>query len=137
MGNITNIQKALDKTLKKFGVDNGIEVALSNIDEKTDTSIPFLEGVQINTGNDTADLGVTDIRGGFYQVNIRYSSHTGSSSFNKMADLLEETFAKGKSFYHGGLCVNITSFVPGDLLTNNGWGVFPVTINWDCYTAQL
>jgi hypothetical protein len=137
MGNITNIQKALDKTLKQFGVDNGVDIALNNVDAPTDTSIPFLASTQINTGVAVADLGTTDIRGGIYQININYASHTSTAPFNKMADLLNETFKAGACFYHGGVCVSIDTCEPTQVLPNNGWGVMPLTITWSSYTARL
>jgi hypothetical protein len=137
MGAITKIQKALDKTLIQFGIDNSIVIALNSIDAPTDTSIPFLASTQINIGVEVADLGTSDIRGGIYQVNINYESHIGTPDFNKMADLLNETFKAGANFFHGGVCVNITSCEPTQILINNGWGVMPLTINWDSYTARL
>ena len=137
MGNITDIQKSLDKTLKQFGVDNSITVNLNNIDAPTDTATPYLASFQLNTGVETADLGTSDVRNGIYQVNINYASHTGTPSINKMADLLNETFKAGACFYHGGLCVTIDSCEPTQILINNGWGVMPLNITWSSWTAKL
>ena len=137
MGNITNIQKALDKTLKAFGTTNSIAIALNNVDAPTDTSIPFLASTQINASVEASDLGTTDAREGLYQVNINYASHTSTAPFNKMADLLNETFKAGASFYHGGLCVTIDMCEPTQILINNGWGVMPLNITWSSYTARL
>ena len=137
MGNITDIQKALDKTLIAFGVDNSIDIALNNVDMPTDTSKPFLASSQINVGVEIADLGTTDVRGGIYQININYASHTSTAPFNKMADLLNETFKAGANFFHGGVCVNILTCEPTQILINNGWGVMPLSITWDSHTARL
>jgi len=137
MGAITKIQKALDKTLIQFGVDNSIVIALNNIDAPTDTSIPFLASTQINAGVEVADLGTSDARNGIYQVNINYESHIGTPNFNKMADLLNETFKAGANFYHGGVCVMIDSFEPTQILVNNGWGTLPLNITWSSWTARL
>jgi hypothetical protein len=137
MGNITDIQKALDKTLKQFGIDNGIEIALNNVDMPTDTSKPFLASTQINTGVAVADLGTSDMREGFYQININYASHTSTAPLNKMADLLNEAFKAGANFFHGGVCVNILTCEPTQIIPNNGWAVLPLTINWSSYTARL
>jgi hypothetical protein len=137
MGNATNIQKALDKTLMQFGTDNGIVIALTNVDASTDTSIPYLESQQINTGVESADLGTTDLRNGIYQINIRYASHTQTTPFNEMSDLLNATFKAGACFYHGGLCVSIDSCEPTQLLIDNGWGVLPLNITWSAWTTKL
>ena len=134
---ITDIQKALDKALKQFGVDNSINIALDNIDAPTDTSTPFLASRQINVAVETADLGTSDARSGFYQIDIYYASHTGTPPFNKMADLLNATFKSGACFYHNGVCVSIDSCEPTQILINNGWGVLPLNINWSSYTARL
>ena len=137
MGNITSIQKALDITLKQFGLDNSIDVALTNIDKKTDTSIPFLQGIRIPTGTEPADLGATDKREGIYQINIRYEPHIGTTPFTDMADLVNETFKPGACFYHGGLCVMIDLFEDGDILTSDGWSVMPLSITWSAWTAKI
>ena len=137
MGNITNIQKALDKALKAFGTTNGIVIALNNVDAPTDTSIPFLASSQVNVSVESSDLGTTDVRNGFYQVNINYASHTSTAPVNKMADLLNETFKAGASFNHGGVCVNILTCEPTQTIPKDGWAVMPLTITWSSYTARL
>jgi hypothetical protein len=137
MGNITNIQKALDNELMKFGVTNGIDIAQSNIDKETSTDTPFLASSQINTGVSVADLGHSDERLGFYQVDVWSKTHNGPQDINEMADLLNETFKAGANFYHGGVCVMIDSFEPAQILISNGWAILPLTINWSSFTARL
>jgi hypothetical protein len=137
MGAITDIQKALDGALKDFGIANSIAVALTNINAATNASQPFLASSQIPTGVGSAELGGRDLRNGFYQVDIYYKSHVGTSHHNKMADLLNATFKSGACFYHNGVCVSIDSCEPTQILINNGWGVLPLDITWSSYTARL
>ncbi|MDB4261688.1 DUF4128 domain-containing protein [bacterium] len=137
MGNISSIQGALDNALIQFGIDNSIKIALNNIDAPTDTSIPFLASNQVNTGVAIADLGTTDVRNGFYQINIAYASHSGDAVINDMADLLNATFKAGANFYHGGVCVSIDACEPTQILINNGWAIMPLTITWASWTARL
>lgn len=137
MGYITDLSKAFNVTLKQFGVDNSIEVALNNIDMPTDTSIPFLAGFQLPAPVDSADLGVNDSRIGVYQIDINYASHLGDPPVNKMADLLNETFKTGSYITFGSVCVGVDSFSPGDIPISNGWATMSCTINWTSYTAVL
>ncbi len=134
---IASIQSALDKAFKKFGIDNGIDATLPNIEYKPDLTKPYLESVQMHTGKGTADLGVTNNQTGIYQINIRYPAGTGTHNHLEMCDLLETIFKTDACFYHDGVCVTINSFEPGDILPVNGWAVMPVSIYWDCYTARL
>ena len=137
MSNITSIQKALDIALKQFGIDNSIIVALNNINAPTDVKTPYLAGFNFPTDNASADLGHSDLREGFYQVDINYSSHIGTAPVNKMADLLEALFKAGATFSFGGVCVNIDSFIPAGIPVNNGWATMSATINWNSYTIKL
>jgi hypothetical protein len=137
MNYIEDIQKALDIALKQFGVDNGIIVALADDDYVTDTSIPYLSSNNINTGATTADLGTTDIRSGFYQIDINYKFGSKSSLINSMADKLNAIFHSGSSFSFGGACVGIDDVVPDRIIVGGGWAKMPLTVNWFSYTAKI
>lgn len=137
MSNIEYIQKALDIALKECSEDNDIKASFNNVDTPTDTSIPYLSSANLNTGVGNADLGVSDIRGGIYQVDIHYESNTGTAAFNKMADLVNKKFKSGACFNFNGVCVNITSCEPTQILINNGWGVLPMNITWTSYTSRI
>ncbi len=132
-----NIQKALNGELKSFGVANSIDAALPNEGYEPDLSKPYLEGSHRPTSKDTADLGVSDITKGFYQININYASGRGSTLINRMADLINAVFKPGACFAHNATCVNIVRCEPGPIIPNDGWATMPITIYWDSYSAQL
>ena len=121
MNYIENIQKALDIALKQFGLDNAIIVALEDIDAPTDTSIPYLASFQFDTDATVSDLDTTDIRSGFYQVDINYKTGIGSAPLNRMADKLNQVFHSGAYFTFGGVCVGIDDVVPGRAIPGGGW----------------
>ena len=137
MNYIENIQKALDVALKQFGVDNAIIIALEDIDAPTNTSEPYLSSFQNDTTATTADLGTTDIREGFYQIDINIKHGLGSAPSNKIADKLNQVFKQGAVFYFGDVCVQIEDVVPGRLIPGGGWAKKPVTVNWNSYTAKI
>ena len=137
MNYIENIQKALDSALKQFGIDNGIIISLEDISAPTDTSIPYLASFQVNTGATVSDLDTTDIRDGFYQVDINVKSGTGSAQLNKLADLLNAVFFPGAYFDFNGICVGIDDVVPSRVIVGGGWAKMALTINWNSYTARI
>lgn len=137
MGYITDIDKAFDLALFRFGRDNAIEIATSNIDMETDVFTPYLSGFQLPVPVEPADLGFNDLRQGVYQIDINYASHLGSLPLNEMADLLNETFNTGTTLEFGLVCVIIDSFSPSNVTVSNGWGMMNCTINWACYTQIL
>jgi hypothetical protein len=137
MNYIENIQKALDSALKDFGFDNGIIIALEDIDAPTDTSTPYLASFQINTGATVSDLDTTDIRNGFYQIDINVTSGSGSSAINKLADQLNGIFFPGAYFNFNGTCVGIDDVVPSRVIVGGGWSKMALTINWNSYTSRI
>lgn len=137
MNFIENIQKALDIALKQFGVDNGIIVALEDINAPTDTSIPYLSSFQNNASVATSELGTNDIRNGFYQIDINYEHGLGSTLLNRMADNLNAVFYNGATFDFSGVCVVIENVEPGVIIVGGGWAKLPVTINWNSRTTQF
>ena len=137
MNFIENIQKTLDIAAKQFGVDNAIIVALEDIDAPTDTSIPYLASFQINTSATVSDLGTTDIRSGFYQVDINVKSGTGSAQLNKLADKLNQVFYSGATFTFLTECVQIEDVVPSRVIVGGGWAKMALTINWNSYTKRI
>ena len=143
---IEYIQKSLDIALKQFGIDNGIIIALEDIDAPTDTSVPYLASYQINTGATVSDLGTTYVRTGFYQVDVNYKEGSGSAVFNRMLDLINQTFNSGASFTFSGVCVEILDVQPSVLIIGGGlsgqsgsagWAKHALTINWSSYTARI
>lgn len=134
---IEAITKALNNALYQFGLDNSIDIALENIEYEESTDTPYLASFVINTGVESADLGVSDRRDLIYQVDINYASHLGSTPLNKMADLLNQLFKAGATFYFNGACVAIKAFEPTRILVSNGWATLPLTITCDSYTAKI
>ena len=137
MNYIENIQKTLDIALKQFGVDNGIIIALEDIDAPTDTSIPYLSSFQINTGATVSDLDTTDIRNGFYQIDINVKSGIGSAPINRLADQLNAIFFPGAYLNFNGVCVGIDDVIPSRVIVGGGWAKMALTINWNSFTARI
>ncbi len=137
MSNIENIQKALDTALINFGATNNIKVALENIGTTTNISEPYLYGFLRPAETNSADLGFTDRRSGFYQININYESGGGTLPNNKMADLLNAAFAPGETLTRGDVCVKITRFSSEHITITSGWATTPVTVYWNTYTERV
>lgn len=137
MAAITSIQKALDIAFVQFGIDNAIVTAVEDIDAPTSTDTPYLASFNVPADVSAADLGVTDSRVGFYQIDIKYASHLGSANRNKMADLLNTVFYSGATFSHGAVCVRIENVVPSGGITGGGWTSTPLTINWFAHTDRI
>ncbi len=136
MNYIENIQKALDVALKEFGTDNSIVIALEDIDAPTDTSIPYLASFQQNAAATVSDLGTTDVRTGFYQVDINIKHGQGSAPTNRLADSLNEVFYSGATFSFDTACVQIEDVTPGSIVVDGGWAKMSITINWNSYTKR-
>lgn len=137
MGFVVDLTKVFDGNLKAFGADNGIVVALNNIDMPTDTSIPFLSGFMLPAPVVQADLSVNELRDGIYQIDINYASHLGTAPINKMYDLLNETFKTGENFTFGTICAGINGVSPSPITVSNGWASMNMSIDFECYTARL
>lgn len=137
MNYMTDITKALNNALIQFGIDNTIEIGLNLIDFPTDLTKPFLNGRKVPTSTGVADLGVTDIREGFYQIDINYEKGLGDIPLTEMADLLNQTFYSGASFSFGSVCVNINRVEDGPVIRQTAWATMPLTITFDAYTARI
>lgn len=137
MGYFEDLTKAFDIPLVAFGVDNGIAVALENIDAPTNTSIPYLASYMLLADTEQADLFFTEQRAGIYQVDINVASTKGSAPINKMADLLNTAFKAGKSFQRNAICAEVQSVSLGPLIVENGWAKRPLTINFIAFTARI
>lgn len=132
-----DLTKAFDIPLVAFGVDNGIAVALENIDAPTSTSTPYLASYMLLADTEQADLFFTEQRAGIYQVDINVASTKGSAPINKMADLLNTAFKAGKSFQRNAICAEVQSVSLGPLIVENGWAKRPLTINFIAFTARI
>lgn len=137
MGYFEDLTKAFDIPLVAFGVDNGIAVALENIDAPTNTSTPYLASYMLLADTEQADLFFTEQRAGIYQVDINVASTKGSAPINKMADLLNTAFKAGKSFQRNAICAEVQSVSLGPLIVENGWAKRPLTINFIAFTARI
>lgn len=137
MGYFEDLTKAFDIPLVAFGVDNGIAVALENIDAPTNTSIPYLASYMLLADTEQADLFFTEQRAGIYQIDINVASTKGSAPINKMADLLNTAFKAGKSFQRNAICAEVQSVSLGPLIVENGWAKRPLTINFIAFTARI
>ena len=133
----TTIHEAFKIELSQFAIDNSILNARANIKFDPDTSKPYLAGTLIFAPTEQADLGFTELRQGFYQVDINYASHTGTGKTDEMADLLNAKFYAGSNLNRLGICIGIESFDFGPTLTVDGWARTPVTINFNAYTARI
>lgn len=137
MNYMTDITKALNNALIAFGQANSIDIELNLIDFPTDLSKPFLNGRKVPTETGVADLGFTDLRDGFYQIDINYEKGLGDIPLSEMADLLNQTFYAGASFSFGSVCVNIKSCEDGPVIRQTAWATMPLTITFDAYTARI
>lgn len=137
MGYFEDLTKVFDIPLVAFGVDNGIAVALENIDAPTNTSTPYLASYMLLADTEQADLFFTEQRAGIYQVDINVASTKGSAPINKMADLLNTAFKAGKSFQRNAICAEVQSVSLGPLIVENGWAKRPLTINFIAFTARI
>lgn len=137
MGIWEDLTKAFDVPLVAFGGDNGIEVALENIDAPTDIAEPYIAGFMLPAAVVQGDLTVNEFRNGIYQVDINYPSVIGSATVNRLADALNEAFKTGQTLSFGDICVLITSFEMGPLIVDGGWAKRVVSINWETFTPRL
>ena len=137
MGYFEDLTKAFDVPLIAFGVDNGIAVALENIDAPTSTEKPYLASYMLLANTEQADLFWTEQRAGIYQIDINVASAKGSAPINKMADLLNTAFKAGNTFQRNAICAEVQSVSLGPLIVENGWAKRPLTINFIAFTARI
>lgn len=137
MGYFEDLTKAFDIPLVAFGVDNGIAVALENIDAPTSTEKPYLASYMLLANTEQADLFWTERRAGIYQIDINVASTKGSAPINKMADLLNTAFKAGNTFQRNAICAEVQSVSLGPLIVENGWAKRPLTINFIAFTARI
>ena len=137
MGYFEDLTKAFDIPLVAFGVDNGIAVALENIDAPTSTATPYLSSFMLLADTEQADLFWTEQRAGIYQIDINVASAKGSAPINKMADLLNTAFKAGNTFQRNAICAEVQSVSLGPLIVENGWAKRPLTINFIAFTARI
>lgn len=137
MGYFEDLTKAFDTPLIALGVDNGIAVALENIDAPTSTSTPYLASYMLLADTEQADLFWTEQRAGIYQIDINVASAKGSAPINKMADLLNTAFKAGNTFQRNAICAEVQSVSLGPLIVENGWAKRPLTINFIAFTARI
>lgn len=137
MGYFEDLTKAFDIPLVAFGVDNGVAVALENIDAPTSTDTPYLSSYMLLADTEQADLFWTEQRAGIYQIDINVASAKGSAPINKMADLLNTAFKAGNTFQRNAICAEVQSVSLGPLIVENGWAKRPLTINFIAFTARI
>lgn len=137
MGYFEDLTKAFDNPLVAFGVDNGVAVALENIDAPTSTDTPYLSSYMLLADTEQADLFWTEQRAGVYQIDINVASAKGSAPINKMADLLNTAFKAGNTFQRNAICAEVQSVSLGPLIVENGWAKRPLTINFIAFTARI
>lgn len=137
MGYFEDLTKAFDIPLVAFGVDNGVAVALENIDAPTSTDTPYLSSYMLLADTEQADLFWTEQRAGSYQIDINVASAKGSAPINKMADLLNTAFKAGNTFQRNAICAEVQSVSLGPLIVENGWAKRPLTINFIAFTARI
>lgn len=137
MGYFEDLTKAFDIPLVAFGVDNGVAVALENIDAPTSTDTPYLSSYMLLADTEQADLFWTEQRAGVYQIDINVASAKGSAPINKMADLLNTAFKAGNTFQRNAICAEVQSVSLGPLIVENGWAKRPLTINFIAFTARI
>lgn len=130
-------QKAFDGPLMQFGTDNAIEVCLENINCPTDTSIPFLAGFLLDSGQTSADLSVNELVDTLYQIDVSYASHLGSAPINKELDKLGLIFSIGSSQSFGGECFVISELSVSGLRIDRGWATKSLTITASGYTPII
>lgn len=132
-----DLTKAFDIALMAFGQANSVAVALENIDAPTSVSAPYLASYMLLADTEQADLGFTEQRSGIYQVDINYSSTTGSAQVNRLADLINYTFRSGVSFTRNDICAEVQSVSLGPLIVQNGWAKRPLSINFTAFTKRI
>lgn len=137
MGYFEDLTKAFDIPLVAFGADNGVAVALENIDAPTSTDTPYLSSYMLLADTEQADLFWTEQRAGVYQIDINVASAKGSAPINKMADLLNTAFKAGNTFQRNAICAEVQSVSLGPLIVENGWAKRPLTINFIAFTARI
>ena len=137
MTEIEDIQKALDSSFVAFGTANAIPTILENIDYNPTTSQPYLSSYLLMDPIDQADLGYSERTGGIYQIDVNYRKGSGTTSLNKMADLLRSHFKVGANLSRGGICVKITGLTPQrELTVGGGWAKRPVDVEFFTYLAR-
>lgn len=132
-----DLTKAFDIALMAFGQANSVAVALENIGAPTSVSAPYLASYMLLADTEQADLGFTEQRSGIYQVDINYSSTTGSAQVNRLADLINYTFRSGVSFTRNDICAEVQSVSLGPLIVQNGWAKRPLSINFTAFTKRI
>lgn len=132
-----DLTKAFDIALMAFGQANSVAVALENIDAPTSVRAPYLASYMLLADTEQADLGFTEQRSGIYQVDINYSSTTGSAQVNRLADLINYTFRSGVSFTRNDICAEVQSVSLGPLIVQNGWAKRPLSINFTAFTKRI
>lgn len=132
-----DLTKAFDIALMAFGQANSVAVALENIGAPTSVSTPYLASYMLLADTEQADLGFTEQRSGIYQVDINYSSTTGSAQVNRLADLINYTFRSGVSFTRNDICAEVQSVSLGPLIVQNGWAKRPLSINFTAFTKRI
>lgn len=137
MNYFEDLTKVFDIALMAFGVNNGIKVALENIDAPTSTDTPYLASYMLLADTQQADLGFNEQRAGIYQVDINYASTLGSAPINKIADLLNYEFRAGVSRTRNKICAEVQSVSLGPLIVQNGWAKRPLSINFIAFTERL
>ena len=72
---------------------------------------------------------------GFYQLNVKTPSGTGTVTSGTIVQELSEIFKIKTTLSLDGYDVYIESFNPAQGIEVDGWWVIPITIDWSCYMA--
>lgn len=137
MGYFEDLTKVFDVELMALGTDNGLPVALENINAPASTDTPYLASYMLLSETEQADLGWTERRPGIYQIDVYAGQMTGSAKINKMADMINAHFKTGSHFRRNEICATVTGVSLGPLLVENGWARRPLSINFVAYTERL
>lgn len=130
-----NIQKAFDVPLKTFGVNEGIDVYLDNISGDPDSE--FIFGYMLDTDLTPAEMGVSELADGLYQIDVYYPTKMGSAPINAMIDKLRAVFYSGSRFNWGDDCFDVLSNSVSRIIQSDGFAKKSLTLSISGFTQQL
>jgi hypothetical protein len=141
MAVFSDINQAIKKAVLDGAFVTASQVVFENNEDNSNKTQPWLAVFILPADTEQASLGGsgygTDSHTGLIQIDVNYTSHSGTTDQLAMVDAINAHFSSGSLFAQNDTCVRIGNVSRGRVVVGQGSSTISITINYFLQSTRV